>query len=93
MMTEFWYFLGFIVIFTLCAGAGIAGALVSVWTLRSRLLGLESSVETIHASLTSEIKRRASLSKPKKDELDELAEKIKTEPVNNEPWWMKVTKS
>ena len=93
MMQKFWYFFAFILCFTFAAGAGVAGALVSTWALRSRLLGLESAVETIHASLTSEIKRRAAFSRPKKDELDELTEKLKAEPQNSaDPWWLKFQK-
>ena len=76
MMLPDWFLPAFAIFLFLAVVGGYVGAVAGQWSFRSILYSLQSEVEVLEASLTSEIKRRAALSKPARDKDDDLLEKL-----------------
>lgn len=93
MMLPDWFLPAFVVFFLLAIAGGYMGAVAGQWQFRSILYSLQSELEVLEASLTSEIKRRAALSKVPREKDDELLEKLaggaSTVPVRQPMWWEK----
>lgn len=78
-------------LFVIGAIAGVCGAVVSSWTLRSRLYSLEYDVATLQDNLTREVKKRAGAEGGKTKKIEEdLLTNIAKEPTRRpfDAWWM-----
>ena len=75
---------------------GILSAVIALLmqdrSVRVRLYTLESELVDLQNKVLSEIKKRAQMLKPKRDELDDIAEKLKEKP-QDQPWWAQFTNS
>ena len=93
MLLPDWFLPAFVIFLFLAVVGGYVGAIAGQWSFRSMLYSLQSEVEVLEASLTSEIKRRAALSKPSRDKdediLEKLAGKSAGQPEAPLFWWQK----
>jgi len=93
MLLPDWFLPAFVIFLFLAVVGGYVGAIAAQWSFRSMLYSLQSEVEVLEASLTSEIKRRAALSKPSREKDDELLDKLTgagaRQPARPEMWWEK----
>lgn len=93
MMLPDWFLPAFVVFFLLAVAGAYFGAVAGQWAFRSMLYSLQNEVEVLEATLTSEIKRRAALSKVPREKDEELLEKLagggSGVPVRQPMWWEK----
>lgn len=91
MMLPDWFLPAFVVFFLLAVAGAYFGAVAGQWAFRSMLYSLQNEVEVLEATLTSEIKRRAALSKVPREKDDELLEKLSgggsAVPARQPMWW------
>lgn len=76
-----------------CVAAGVTGALVTSWSLRSKLFSLEDRLSIVEGTVTREVKTRAGQERWKKADKDEaLLTALKSGGVTGRTlnWWEKV---
>lgn len=82
---------GLLLLISLVLGGGISGAIVSTWSIRTRLYSLEVAQATLERSHLQEVKRRAAgerwKPKPEDELLSALVDKKDVAPMRPKTWF------
>lgn len=88
-----WSYVAVTLLIVACIAAGVTGAVINTWALRSRLYSVEDQVAVMQGTLQREVKTRAGQERWKKPDKDaELLKQMATTtaPARMLNWWERI---